>query len=245
MLLKELTAMDKGVLLKFSLPLDTAAAGDVANYSIERWNYQRTYKYGSPHLKLDGTPGQEWMPPSSAYVSKDATSVFIGIPEMKAGVMQMRVGWGIKGAEGLPARNNAYFTPYELAKFEPEKEGFEKIAVDLSPRKVVAVAHVAPTKDEGERLYQMMGCVACHSIDGTQNGKVGPTWKGIYGSQRELAKGGGAVKADDAYLKESIVNPGAKVLKGFEKFDTGMPIYSGVLTDSQIDSLILYIQSLK
>lgn len=244
-LVKEVTAMDKGVLLKFTLPLDKAAAADVANYSIERWNFRRTFNYGSPHLKLDGTPGQEWMQPSSAYLSKDATSVFIGIPEMKAGVMQMRVGWGIKGAEGLPARNNAYFTPYELAKFEPEQEGFEKITVELSPRKVVAAALVAPTKEEGERLYQMMGCVACHSVDGTLYGKVGPTWKGLYGSQREFAKGVAACKADDAYLKESIVNPSAKIVKGFEKFDTGMPIYSGVLTDSQIDSLILYIKSLK
>ncbi|MEQ1850741.1 MAG: DUF6797 domain-containing protein [Chthoniobacteraceae bacterium] len=244
-LLEHVTPMDKGLLLRFSAPLDKAIAGDVANYSVERWNYQRTYKYGSPHLKLDGTPGQEWMQPSSAYVSKDATSVFLGIPEMKAGVMQMRVGWGIAGAGGLPARNNAYFTPYELAKFEPEKEGFGSIAVDLTPRKVTAAARVKPTKEEGERVYQMMGCVACHSTDGTLYGKVGPTWKGLYGSERVLSKGGTTSKADDAYLKESIVNPTAKVVKGFEKFDTGMPIYSGVLTDSQIESVILFIRSLK
>jgi cytochrome c551/c552 len=244
-LLKELTAMDKGLLLKFSVPLDKVVAGDIANYSIERWNYQRTSKYGSPHLKLDGTPGQEWMQPSSAYLSKDGASVFIGVPDMKAGVMQMRAGWGIKGAEGSPARNNAYFTPYELVKFEPEKEGFGAIAVDLSPRKVVAAAQAAPSKEEGERLYQMMGCVACHSVDGTLYGKIGPTWKGLYGSRREFAKGGAPCKADDAYLKESIVNPGAKIVKGFEKFDTGMPIYSGVLNDSQIGSLILFIKGLK
>jgi cytochrome c2 len=244
-LLKAITPMDKGMLLQFNLPLDKAIAGDVANYSVERWNYQRTHKYGSPHLKLDGTPGQDWMQPSSAYLSKDATSVFIGIPDMKPGVMQMRVGWGIAGANGLPARNNAYFTPYELAKFEPEKEGFGSIAVDLTPRKVTAAAQVKPTKEEGERVYQMMGCVACHSTDGTLYGKVGPTWKGLYGSERVLSKGGTTSKADDAYLKESIVNPAAKVVKGFEKFDTGMPIYSGVMTESQIESVILFIKSLK
>ena len=36
-----------------------------------------------------------------------------------------------------------------------------------------------PTKEEGERLYQMMGCMACHSVDGTVYGKVGPSWKGL------------------------------------------------------------------
>jgi hypothetical protein len=75
---------------------------------------------------------------------------------------------------------------------------------------------------------------------------VGPRWKGLYGSTREIAKGmKGKVKADSTYLRESIVNPGAKVVKGFEKFDTGMPIYAGILNDSQIDSLILFIGTLK
>ena len=244
-LLKAASAMDKGVLLTFNDALDKTAAVDLANYSIERWNYIRTYKYGSPHLKLDGTPGQEWMPPSSAYLSKDGKSVFIGIPDMKSGVMQMRVGWGIKGANGGPAQNSVYFTPYELAKFAPEKEGFEKLAVDLTPRQMVAKTAAKPTKEEGEKLYQMMGCIACHSVDGTLYGKVGPTWKGLYGSERLLAKGGDKCTADEAYLKESIQNPSAKIVKGFEKFDTGMPIYAGVLSDAQIESLILYIKSLR
>jgi cytochrome c2 len=244
-LLKQITPMDKGVLLCFNEPLDKAAASEIANYSIERWNYQRTYKYGSPHLKLDGQPGQEWMQPSSAYLAKDGKSVFIGIPDMKAGVMQMRVGWGIKGADGGPAQNNAYFTPYELAKFEPGKAGFENVTVDLTPRKVVAAAVAKPTKEEGEKIYQMMGCIACHSTDGALYGKVGPTWKGLFGSERLLAKGGDKCIADEAYIKESIQNPSAKIVKGYEKFDTGMPIYAGVLTDSQIESIILFIKSLK
>lgn len=244
-LLTGLTAFDKGVLLNFNRPLDKAHATDVANYSVERWNYKRTYNYGSPHLKADGTPGQEWMPPSSAYLSKDGKSVFIGLPDMKTTYMQMRVGWGLKGADGLPAQNNAYFTPYELVKFQSEKEGFDHFEVDLTPRQIVAAAAVKPTREEGERLYQMMGCMACHSIDGTVYGKVGPSWKGLFGSERVLAKGGDKVIADEAYIKESIQNPSAKVVKGFEKLDAGMPIYAGVLNDSQIESLILFIKSLK
>jgi len=92
----------------------------------------------------------------------------------------------------------------------------------------------------------MYGCMACHSIDGTTVGKVGPSWKGLYGSERQIANHKvKVVKADDAYLKEAILDPAAKVVKGFEKFDTGMPIYAGALNDSQVDSLILYIKSLK
>ncbi|QIF04889.1 DUF6797 domain-containing protein [Roseimicrobium sp. ORNL1] len=243
-LLKECTPMDKGVLLHFTEALDPKLASDPASFSAERWNYKRTAEYGSPHLKLDGTTGQEWMAASSAYLSKDGKSVFIGIPDMKAGVNQMRIGWGLQSKDGHKAENTAYFTPYELATFDPVKEGFDDIKVDLTPRKVEVAAMAKPTVEEGLRLSNMVGCMACHSIDGTTVGKVGPSWKGIYGTKRELAKKGTAV-ADEAYIRESILNPSAKVVKGFEKFDTGMPIYAGILNESQVESLILYIKSLK
>ena len=245
-LVTEVTPMDKGVLLKFNAKLDPKLAADPANYSGERWNYQRTEKYGSPHLRPDGETGQEWMTASSAYLSEDGMSVLVGFPDMKAGIHQMRLGWGLKSADGLPAQNAAYFSPWELATFDPKKEGFGEITVDLTPRQVDAAANAIVSAEEGEKLYQMFGCMACHSTDGTLQGKVGPSWKGLYGSERDIAKGEkGKFPADEAYLRESILNPTAKVVKGFEKFDTGMPIYAGILNDAQIESLILYIKSLK
>lgn len=244
-LLQEITPMDKGVLLRFNAKLNEKLATDPANFNGERWNYKRTHDYGSPHLKLDGSTGQEWVTPSSAYLSQDGKSVFVGIPDMKAGVHQMRIGYGLESADGLAAANTAYFSPWELATFDPAKEGFGNITVDLTPRQKEAVVMVKPTVEEGAKLYQMIGCMACHSIDGSTVGKVGPSWKGIYGTERILGKGGKSALADDEYLRESIVNPSAKVVKGFEKFDTGMPIYAGILNESQIESLILYIKSLK
>ncbi|MES2736893.1 MAG: DUF6797 domain-containing protein [Verrucomicrobiota bacterium] len=244
-LLKEVTPMDKGLLLRFNARMSEKLATDPASYSAERWNYKRTFDYGSPHLKMDGSTGQEWVTASSAYLSKDGMSVFVGIPDMKAGVHQMRIGWGLESAEGLKAANTAYFSPWELAQFDPAKEGFGDITVDLTPRKTETVALAKPTVEEGAKLYQMIGCMACHSIDGSTVGKVGPSWKGIYGTERILGKGGKTALADEAYLRESITNPSAKVVKGFEKFDTGMPIYAGILNESQIESLVLYIKTLK
>ncbi len=245
-LLQEVTPMDKGLLLRFNAALDPTLATDPASYSAERWNYQRSAEYGSPHLKLDGSPGQEFLTASSAYLSQDGRSVFVGIPDMRAGVHQMRIGWGLKSTDGLPANNTAYFSPWELATFEPKKEGFAELTVDLTPRAAMATAKVKASAEEGERVAQMFGCVACHSIDGSTVGKVGPSWKGLHGSVREIAKGQkGKVTADAAYLRESILAPSAKVVKGFEKFDTGMPIYAGILNDAQIESLILYIETLK
>lgn len=244
-LLKEVTPTDQGLILRFNAKLDPKLATDPANFNAERWNYRRTHEYGSPHLKPDGGTGQEWLTPSSAYLSRDGLSVFVGIPGMRAGVHQMRIGWGLESADGQPAANTAYFTPWELLAFNPQQEGFGDIRVDLTPRQTAAVAKVKPTVEEGAKLYQMIGCMACHSTDGSTVGKVGPSWKGLFGSDRQLAKGGKSAVADEAYLRESITDPSAKVVKGFEKFDTGMPIYAGILNESQIESLVLYIKTLK
>jgi len=240
---REVVPMDKGVLLRFEAALNPLKAVDLSSYTVESWHYQRTYKYGSPHLKADGTPGQDWMTPSSVYLSKDGKAVFVGVPEMKP-VQQMRIGWAIAAADGTKLENNAYFTPYELTKFDPAAEGFGDITVDLTPRAAVVQATAPPSAEEGKRLYQLMGCMACHATDDTKQPKIGPTWKGLYGKKRQFAKGPEMV-ADDAYIRESILVPSAKIVKGYEKVEAGMPVYSGVLSDSQIQSIILFIKTLK
>jgi len=241
---RQVVPMDKGILLRFDAALDASKAGDPVNFSAERWNYARTANYGSPHFKLDGTKGQEPMIPSSAYLSKDGKSVFIGISGMRP-VMQMRLGWALATRQGLSFEQNAYFTPYELARFDPAAEGFEPLAVDLTPRKTQVVAASTPaTAEEGKRVWELMGCVACHSTDGSTIGKVGPTWKGLFGRPRVFADGSKTI-ADEAYLRESIREPAAKVVSGFEKSDAGMPSYEGVLSDAQIEALVLYIKTLQ
>ena len=94
-------------------------AANPVNYSVTSWHYVRTYKYGSPQLKADGTPGTDRLDPSRAYVSKDGHSVFVAVPGMKP-VMQMRVGWSLASAAGTAFQDSASFTPYELTKFDPE-----------------------------------------------------------------------------------------------------------------------------
>ena len=98
--------------------------------------------------------------------------------------------------------------------------------------------------EEGKRVSELMGCVACHSNDGSTLGKVGPTWKGLFGSQRTFADGSRTM-ANEAYLRESIREPAAKVVSGFEKSDTGMPSYEGVISDAHIEALVLYLKSLR
>jgi mono/diheme cytochrome c family protein len=243
---REIVPMDKGVLLRFDVALDPKKARDPASYSLQSWSYQRTYKYGSPQYKSDGTPGQDALTASSAYVSKDGRSVFVGVPGMKP-VMQLRVGWSLATTDGKTFDENAYTTPYELVTFDPKAEGFADIKVDLTPRTVVAQASGPVTLDEGRRLAQLFACVACHAADDAGIAKAGPTWKGLFGTDRPVVAAGKPikVKADEMYLRESILEPTAKIASGFEKGEYAMPSYAGVVTDSQVDALILYIKSLQ
>jgi len=239
----ELVPMDQGVLLRFNIPMDAAKAAVLANYSVERWNYQRTFKYGSPHLKLDGSPGQDRMPLGSVYLSKDQKAVFIGIPDMKP-VMQMRVGWDLESAAKVPMRQDAFFTPYELQKFDPVAEGFGEIQVNLEAKQVAEKTEMASSAEDGSTLFNTFGCVACHSTDGSMVGKLGPTWKGLFGSKRHFSDGTQAT-ADETYIRQSIMDPGAKIVSGYENSESGMPNYSGVLSPAQIESMVLFIKSLQ
>ena len=158
--------------------------------------------------------------------------------------MQMRLGWSLATSKGAAFENSAYFTPYELPAFDPIAEGFGVMTVDLSPRAVAATATTPVTVEEGRRVSQLYGCIACHAIDPTI-ATLGPTWKGLYGSERSYAKGTLRAIADEAYLRESILEPAAKIATGYERGESGMPSYAGVLSQAQIDSIILYIKSLR
>jgi cytochrome c2 len=239
----DVVPMDKGVLLRFGVTLDRTKAVDPDRYSVSTWHYVRTYKYGSPQLKAGGTPGVDALTPSAAYLSEDGKSVFIAVPEMKP-AMQMRVNWSLATAEGMPFQESAYFTPYELAGFEPRTEGFGDLTVDLSPRTSAAHASTTVNADQGRQLYERSGCMACHSIDPSVT-TMGPTFKSLFGRERMLANGAGRVLADERYLREAILEPSAKVVSGYERGEVGMPSYAGVLTDREIESIILFIKSLK
>ena len=241
---RRLIPTDKGVLLEFDVPIDAKKAVDPDNYSLTSWHYKRTYQYGSPQFKADGSTGIDRLPASSAYVSKNGRAVFIGVPNMKP-VMQMRLAWSLGTADGKAFQESAYFTPYELAKFDAVAEGFGPVSIDLSPRSITSAASAPVSADEGRRLYQLYGCIACHSIDNTALAKLGPPFKGLFGSQRAFVGGVVQVLADEGYIRESIVNPSAKIVSGYERGGAGMPSFAGVLTDAQIDSLVLFIKSLK
>lgn len=98
--------------------------------------------------------------------------------------------------------------------------------------------------ENGAALYHAMGCVTCHAISGSQERKMGPTLRGVYGKNRTFMDGSKSV-ADDEYLRESIVYPTRRTLRGFDLQDINMPPYHEILTGPQVKSLVLFIKSLE
>lgn len=88
--------------------------------------------------------------------------------------------------------------------------------------------------ERGAELYQQFGCSTCHDT-----GKA-PSFSGLYGSQ-VLLSNGQTVLADDAYIRESILYPSAKIVAGYQPI---MPTYQGQLNEQQILQLSAYIKSL-
>jgi uncharacterized membrane protein len=109
-------------------------------------------------------------------------------------------------------------------------------APKLAPGEV-AVA-ISPEAIIGQRVFNEMGCMVCHQPAGNS---IAPTLHRIYGTERRLV-GGGRVTADEAYLRESILQSNLKVSYGYAP---AMPVYEGVFTDQEVDQLIAYIKSIK
>lgn len=89
----------------------------------------------------------------------------------------------------------------------------------------------------GQKLFQDLGCVTCHRSDAQARG---PNLTGLYGRPVNLADGR-TVVADDAYIRESVLDPKAKVVAGFEPI---MPSFRGQVDEEGILALIAYIKSL-
>lgn len=96
-----------------------------------------------------------------------------------------------------------------------------------------------PPAEAGRLLYERRGCAQCHTLDGTR--AIGPSFKGLFGHEQPLA-GGGLVTVDENYIRESILDPQAKIVAGY---DPVMPTYKGRLKDAEITAIIEFIKTLR
>ncbi|MCF0071235.1 c-type cytochrome [Dyadobacter sp. CY261] len=233
----------QGIVLRFDSPLDKGTASDPKNFEVKRWNYKRTEEYGSGHFKLDGSTGQEIMYVAASYLSADRKSVFLLVPEMTE-IMQMEVSYHLQAADGKKVNDQFWFTVNQST--DVDLKGFEGVDLALlnakrpEPLAIAAASETAASAEKGREIFQKMACAGCHSEGTRTKGMYGPPFQNLYKSERTFDDGSKVV-ADEAYLRESILMPSKHIVKGYNE---EMPSFVGVLSDNDIESVILFIKSL-
>ena len=150
------------------------------------------------------------------------------------------------------------------ADLDAEKARYTRVALTLTavtlfvlwrsggiPERPVAEAKVdlgfdPALAEQGKALASEYGCRGCHSIDGSVGS--GPTWKGAYGEKVRLATGKQVVR-DDAYTRESIVNPDAKVVANYSAGSMaaglGTKLTNELTVDANVKALVEYYKSVR
>jgi cytochrome c oxidase subunit 2 len=90
----------------------------------------------------------------------------------------------------------------------------------------------------GQKIFQTLGCASCHGQNG--EGGRGPSFAGLLNSKVQI-EGGQTVEADEAYVRNSILNPSEQIVAGYQNI---MPTFKGQVNEEQMLLLITYIKSL-
>jgi cytochrome c oxidase subunit 2 len=95
-----------------------------------------------------------------------------------------------------------------------------------------------PPAESGAKLFKQFGCITCHGVQA-------PSLAGLYGTEEEVVLPNGRherVRVDEAYIRESILDSGAKVVAGYKPI---MPSFRAQLSEEQLLQLVAYIKSLR
>jgi len=142
-------------------------------------------------------------------------------------------------AEFCGLQHSSMFT---AVKVMPQDQ-YDKWYIDTTAVAAISTGVAASPAAAGQKVYQSIGCMACHSTDGSQ--MTGPTFKGAFGHEVTIIAGGKEqnVTVDEAYIKRSILEPNVEIVKGFNA--NLMQSYKGQLSDQEITDITEFIKSLK
>jgi mono/diheme cytochrome c family protein len=223
-----------GIEIEFTDPLADDAGWNPAGYFVTQWGYQATQSYGGQKVRHRRSEVR------SATVSADRRRVFLELPDLVENeILRIRLPQSLKSAEGRSLWAGELW--YTVNRIPRDKPGRKR------PAPQSALAATAPFfqfsgKDAGSATYQIY-CAPCHTLDGSQ--RIGPSFRGLAGSTRHALDPMGArhaIAVDADYLRQSIVEPGAFVVEGYQNV---MPPMGGLLRESQIDALVNYLLKTK
>ncbi|MBK8099209.1 MAG: cytochrome c oxidase subunit II [Planctomycetes bacterium] len=226
--------------------LDMAVAPqDARNYKATAAQWSWTFRY---HNDPGSSLNELWLevdkPAAFTLESKDVLHAFF-IPSMRC------------KRDVVPGRNQRiWFTPTRLGDYHlfcAEYCGKDHSLMYAKVHVVTAEQYGKrpwDTEDpdpkvNGQRTYEAL-CKSCHAVAGP-NTAIAPSWFGLYGKSEAVIEGGQekTITVDDAYLIESIRNPSAKIVKGYESAGRMSPFDQGQVSDRKLGFIIEYIKSLK
>jgi len=211
------------------------------NVTAKRWQWEFTYPDGTR------TVDEIWVPAGRAIklimTSEDVLHSFF-VPSFRA-------------------KNDVLPNRYTTMWFEPTVMGEHRVYCaeycGSGHSEMVAILNVAepepfqdwldgggidigelPPAEAGKLLFEKRACFKCHSIDDSK--KECPPHLGVFGKREHLADGS-SITVDEEYIRESIMNPNAKIVQGYRA--GVMPTYVGLLKDDHVTFLIEYIKTLK
>jgi cytochrome c oxidase subunit 2 len=172
--------------------------------------------------------------------------IYLSTPDVTHGLILLGTDLNLMAVPGVVNYARVKFDQprvYQLLCHEYCGTGHDRMAANL---RVVDMAtfqakqSAPPPLQPSDPVYQLLeakDCMTCHSIDGEPG--IGPTLKGIYGRTTKLTNQS-VVTADEAYLRESILKPDAKIV---DNFDDVMP--KPELTEEEVTAIIEYLKTLK
>ena len=95
------------------------------------------------------------------------------------------------------------------------------------------------SESRGKQIVQEKGCIACHTLDGTQ--LIAPSFKGLFGKKERVVRGGKVeeVLVDEGYIKSSVQEPNAQIVEGFQPL---MPPQS--LSEEELQAVVQFLKEL-
>jgi cytochrome c oxidase subunit II len=147
------------------------------------------------------------------------------------------------------------FTFVHVLDKQAYEEKMKELANPFKEKDASGKSHYIPYVEIGKKLYQQSGCTSCHTVDGSK--LIGPTWKGLWKSDVRFSASnvpGYTLSASDSdqkweeYIHESILQPDAKIVEGFNNV---MPSFAsqfggdpGSAKDEELRAIITYIKSI-
>ena len=221
-----------GIEIEFTLPLAEGHGWNPAGYFVTQWGYQATQTYGGAKIRYRRTEIR------SASVSPDRRRVFLEMPGLVAGeVVHVRLPPSLPAAGGQPLWTGEFwYTANRIPRNHPGTVGTPPAEAPIATQPFFRFSG----GEAGRGLYQTF-CAACHSLDETK--LAGPGFRGLVGAKRTVRDPATGttreIKADTAYLRESILEPNALLVDGYG--ENLMPPIGATFTEQQIDDLVAFI----